>query len=117
MDDVDSDRSCVVFLFVCNISPDLASVTSFDVEENDLIVIATDGVWDNLPDSTILEETKQIIVSRANSIDVRRMNDTGCGQRCSNWLTSSIDPTEQKRQRMPFDRELNVIVEHRWFVF
>lgn len=43
-------------------SPDLASVTSFSVEENDLIVIATDGLWDNLPDSTILEETKKMTV-------------------------------------------------------
>ncbi|CAF3307746.1 unnamed protein product [Rotaria socialis] len=41
-------------------SPDLASVTSFHVEENDFIVIATDGLWDNLPDTTILEEMKQI---------------------------------------------------------
>ncbi|CAF4103943.1 unnamed protein product [Rotaria socialis] len=44
-------------------SPDLASVTSFHVEENDFIVIATDGLWDNLPDTTILEEMKQIKVS------------------------------------------------------
>ncbi|CAF4447285.1 unnamed protein product, partial [Rotaria socialis] len=43
--------------------PDLASVTSFHVEENDFIVIATDGLWDNLPDTTILEEMKQIKVS------------------------------------------------------
>ena len=35
-------------------SPDLASVTSFHVEENDFLVIATDGLWDNLPDATIL---------------------------------------------------------------
>jgi len=41
-------------------SPDLASVTSFNVEENDFIIIATDGLWDNLPDSTILEEIKKI---------------------------------------------------------
>lgn len=47
-------------------SPDMASVTSFDVEENDLIVIATDGVWDNLPDSTILDETKNLIVNSSN---------------------------------------------------
>ncbi|CAF1088207.1 unnamed protein product [Rotaria sordida] len=44
-------------------SPDLASVTSFHVEENDFIVIATDGLWDNLPDATILAEIKQIKVS------------------------------------------------------
>ncbi|CAF4552236.1 unnamed protein product [Rotaria sp. Silwood1] len=41
-------------------SPDVASVTSFNVDENDFIVIATDGLWDNLPDSTILEEIKKI---------------------------------------------------------
>ncbi len=44
-------------------SPDLASVTSFNVEENDFIVIATDGLWDNLPDATILAEIKKITVS------------------------------------------------------
>jgi serine/threonine protein phosphatase PrpC len=44
-------------------SPDLASITSFNVEENDYILIATDGVWDNLPDSTILEVVKKITVS------------------------------------------------------
>jgi protein phosphatase PTC7 len=42
-------------------SPDLASVTSFDVEENDFILVGTDGLWDNLPDATILEEIKKII--------------------------------------------------------
>ncbi|CAF3451317.1 unnamed protein product [Rotaria socialis] len=41
-------------------SPDAASVTSFNVEENDFILIATDGVWDNLPDSTVIEEVKKI---------------------------------------------------------
>jgi serine/threonine protein phosphatase PrpC len=30
------------------------------VEENDFIVIATDGLWDNLPDATILAEIKKI---------------------------------------------------------
>jgi serine/threonine protein phosphatase PrpC len=44
-------------------SPDQASITSFDVEENDYILIATDGVWDNLPDSAILEVVKKITVS------------------------------------------------------
>ncbi len=44
-------------------SPNLASVTSFNVEENDFIIIATDGLWDNLPDVTILEEIKKIKVS------------------------------------------------------
>jgi len=44
-------------------SPDFASVTSFNVEENDFIVIATDGLWDNLSDATILKEIKKITVS------------------------------------------------------
>jgi serine/threonine protein phosphatase PrpC len=44
-------------------SPDLASVTSFNVEENDFIVIATDGLWDNIPDSTLIEEIKKITVN------------------------------------------------------
>lgn len=44
-------------------SPDLASVTLFHVEENDFIVIGTDGLWDNLPDASILAEIKQITVS------------------------------------------------------
>ena len=44
-------------------SPDLASVSSFNVEEHDIIVIATDGLWDNLPDATILEEISKIRVS------------------------------------------------------
>ncbi|UJR23647.1 hypothetical protein I4U23_026632 [Adineta vaga] len=41
-------------------SPEQASITSFNVEENDCILIATDGLWDNLPDSMILEEVKKI---------------------------------------------------------
>lgn len=38
-------------------------MTSFNVEENDILVIATDGLWDNLPDAAILEEIKKITVS------------------------------------------------------
>ena len=49
------------FMFV--FSPDLASISSFHVEENDFILIAMDGLWDNLPDATIIEEIKQIKVS------------------------------------------------------
>lgn len=41
----------------------MASVTSFNVEENDFILIATDGLWDNLPDQTVIEEVKKITVS------------------------------------------------------
>jgi protein phosphatase PTC7 len=49
-------------------SPDLASVTSFNVEENDFIVIGTDGLWDNLPDATILEEIKKITEPTMNNL-------------------------------------------------
>ena len=44
-------------------SPEQASITSFNVEENDCILVATDGIWDNLPDSTILEEVNKLVVS------------------------------------------------------
>lgn len=40
--------------------PDHASITTFNVEENDCILIATDGLWDNVPDSTIIEEIKKM---------------------------------------------------------
>lgn len=42
-------------------------MTSFHVEENDYIVIATDGLWDNLPDVTIVDEVKKITVSAVAS--------------------------------------------------
>ena len=58
---------CIFFVSFANdcfsSSPDLASVTLFHVEENDFIVIGTDGLWDNLPDAAILAEIKQITVS------------------------------------------------------
>ncbi|CAF0752797.1 unnamed protein product [Didymodactylos carnosus] len=49
-------------------SPDLASVSSFDVKENDFILVGTDGVWDNLPDTAILNEIIKIKVSHIRTI-------------------------------------------------
>ena len=56
----------VLFFF----SPDIASITAFSVEENDFLVIATDGLWDNLPDATILDEIRKIRVSPTDRSEV-----------------------------------------------
>jgi protein phosphatase PTC7 len=46
-----------------NDSPDMASVSSFDLREGDFIVIATDGLWDNLNENALLIEISKIKVS------------------------------------------------------
>lgn len=51
------------FLLLFFFSPDIAQVTSFSVQENDFILIGTDGLWDNLPDATIIDEIRKIRVS------------------------------------------------------
>lgn len=43
-----------------NDSPELAEVSSFELCEGDFIVIATDGLWDNLNESTILKEISKL---------------------------------------------------------
>lgn len=45
-----------------NDSPELAEVSSFELSEGDFIVIATDGLWDNLNESTILKEITKLKV-------------------------------------------------------
>ena len=49
-----------------NDSPDMASISSFDLREGDFIVIATDGLWDNLNESALLIEISKIKVSFKN---------------------------------------------------
>lgn len=55
-------RIQIYLLRCCKFSPDHASIATFNVEENDCILIATDGLWDNVPDSTIIEEIKKMTV-------------------------------------------------------
>jgi len=43
-----------------NDSPELAEVSSFELSEGDFIVIATDGLWDNLKESTLLTEISKL---------------------------------------------------------
>jgi len=43
--------------------PEAAATTSFRVEEGDLILLATDGLFDNLPAHLIENELKQFNVS------------------------------------------------------
>lgn len=44
-------------------SPDAADSTSFDVQLGDIILTATDGLFDNMPDYMILQELKKLKVS------------------------------------------------------
>lgn len=48
-------------------SPDAADSTSFDVQLGDIILTATDGLFDNMPDYMILQELKKLKVSGRDS--------------------------------------------------
>lgn len=50
-----------VLLCPCH-SPDAADSTSFDVQLGDIILTATDGLFDNMPDYMILQELKKLKV-------------------------------------------------------
>lgn len=47
-------------------SPDAADSSSFDVQLGDIILTATDGLFDNMPDYMILQELKKLKVSGTN---------------------------------------------------
>lgn len=44
-------------------SPEAADSSSFDVQLGDIILTATDGLFDNMPDYMILRELKKLKVS------------------------------------------------------
>lgn len=44
-------------------SPDAADSTTFDVQLGDIILTATDGLFDNMPDYMILQELKKLKVT------------------------------------------------------
>lgn len=44
-------------------SPEVADSSSFDVQLGDIILTATDGLFDNMPDYMILQELKKLKVS------------------------------------------------------
>ena len=46
-----------------NDSPDNASTSSIQLDEGDFIVVATDGLWDNLTEKELLVEIANIKVS------------------------------------------------------
>lgn len=46
----------------CFLSPDAADSTTFDVQLGDIILTATDGLFDNMPDYMILQELKKLKV-------------------------------------------------------
>jgi hypothetical protein len=43
-------------------SPESASISSFKVIEGDFIIVATDGLWDNMPDNVFITEISKIKV-------------------------------------------------------
>lgn len=47
-------------------SPEAADSSSFDVQLGDIILTATDGLFDNMPDYMILQELKKLKVSLQN---------------------------------------------------
>lgn len=49
-------------MFVSLSSPESANSASFSVEEGDLILLATDGLFDNLGEDIILEHVSQLKV-------------------------------------------------------
>ena len=44
------------------ISPDSAATSSFSVEEGDVVLVGTDGLFDNLSDDMILRHVRKIKV-------------------------------------------------------
>lgn len=48
---------------LCALSPDAAESSSFDVQLGDIILTATDGLFDNMPDYMILQELKKLKAS------------------------------------------------------
>lgn len=51
----------IIFVFY---SPDAADSTTFDVQLGDIILTATDGLFDNMPDYMILQELKKLKVNK-----------------------------------------------------
>ncbi len=54
-----------------NDSPDNAATSSIQLDEGDFIVVATDGLWDNLSEKQLLAEIANIKVSLFVLIDLR----------------------------------------------
>lgn len=54
-------------------SPEMADKSSFDVQLGDIILTATDGLFDNMPDYMILQELKKL---KASSLSLTRAMQT-----------------------------------------
>lgn len=51
-------------MFASMSSPDAADSSTFDVQLGDIILTATDGLFDNMPDYMILQELKKLKASQ-----------------------------------------------------
>ncbi|KAL8180094.1 UNVERIFIED_CONTAM: Protein phosphatase PTC7 [Gekko kuhli] len=63
----DGSKAQTFIIFVFH-SPDAADSTTFDVQLGDIILTATDGLFDNMPDYMILQELKKLKNSNYESI-------------------------------------------------
>ena len=66
-------------------SPDAADSTTFDVQLGDIILTATDGLFDNMPDYMILQELKKlkvtsVVLDLLSRLPASRLRDTEAGQ-------------------------------------
>lgn len=57
------------------LSPDAADSTTFDVQLGDIILTATDGLFDNMPDYMILQELKKLKVRAFSGCHRREINN------------------------------------------
>lgn len=48
-------------------SPESADTYSFPVKEGDVVLVATDGVFDNVPTSLLLDTLKQVFKFQKNT--------------------------------------------------
>lgn len=48
------------YLFIYCYSPESADTSSFGVEDGDVILLATDGVFDNVPDQLLVTEMQKV---------------------------------------------------------
>lgn len=76
-DDDDDDWGSVGRVTLTSVhpfSPDAADSSSFDVQLGDIIVTATDGLFDNMPDHMILQELKNLKVGGAAVLRVQQLS-------------------------------------------
>lgn len=60
---------------MCNCSPESADTTNFRVEDGDVILLATDGVFDNVPLQILLNELTKLQGER-DVLEIQKVANT-----------------------------------------